>query len=239
MAKPTNSWSGKSKKVDGGRVRVGGAFEGGNDILSLGGNTDPRDDINRMFQEAGFKDVEGMSGTDTAVLGAYGIALNRLERQYGALGVLGEIPVLGANTASTIAAVRFDRIGGKANGLIISRNLMGNISRLVQGQRGMEKTGFKMPTDGSLMSAARYTITHEYGHLMHNALAQKTGRTEYQLANDFKHFAEQRYNATNDDISRYGRTNSQEFFAEVFANANSGNPNRLGRAMQEWLRQFK
>ena len=240
MAKPTDSWSGKSKKVNGGVIRIGGGgFEGGNDILSVGGNPDPRDDINNMFREIGFRDVEGMSGTDTAVLGAYGIALNRLEREYGALSILGDIPVLGANTASTIAAVRYDRNGGKANALILSRNLMGNISKLVSSQRGMEESGFKMPTDGSLLSDARYTVTHEYGHLLHSALTQKTGKTEYQLAREFKEFAERRYNATNEDVSRYGHTNSAEFFAESFANANSGNPNRIGRAMREWLRQFK
>lgn len=221
--------------VSGGVIIVGRGFEGGNDILSLGGNPDKREDVMNAFREIGFSSVDGLSGTDTAVLGAYAMALNRLEREYGAMSVIGEIPVLGANTSSTIAAVRYDRLGGKANALILSRNLMGSISKLVESQRYSEGTGFKMPTDGSLLSAARYTVTHEYGHLMHNALAQATGKTETQIFNEVKRLAETKYGATNDDVSEYGKTNSHEFFAEAFANANSGNPNKVGRAMLDYL----
>lgn len=38
-----------------------------------------------------------------------------------------------------------------------------------------------------------------------------------------------------DNISRYGRTNYAEFFAEVFANSQLGAPNELGKAMLVWL----
>lgn len=38
-------------------------------------------------------------------------------------------------------------------------------------------------------------------------------------------------------MSSYGNTNSAEFFAEAFANANSGKPNIVGKAMQGWLKQ--
>ena len=37
-----------------------------------------------MFREVGFTDVTGTNGIDAAVLGAYAIALNRLEREYDA-----------------------------------------------------------------------------------------------------------------------------------------------------------
>jgi hypothetical protein len=40
-----------------------------------------------------------------------------------------------------------------------------------------------------------------------------------------------------ENISKYGRSNDQEFFAECFANAMCGSPNELGIAMQEWLRR--
>lgn len=39
------------------------------------------------------------------------------------------------------------------------------------------------------------------------------------------------------NLSRYGRTNDAEFFAEVFANSQLGEPNELGKAMNEWLKQ--
>ncbi len=40
-----------------------------------------------------------------------------------------------------------------------------------------------------------------------------------------------------DNISRYGKSNKAEFFAEVFANSQLGNPNELGKAMNTWLKQ--
>lgn len=36
-------------------------------------------------------------------------------------------------------------------------------------------------------------------------------------------------------LSRYGKTNKAEFFAEVFANSQCGEPNDLGKAMNMWL----
>ena len=38
-----------------------------------------------------------------------------------------------------------------------------------------------------------------------------------------------------DNLSRYGHTNRCEFFAEVFANSQLGEPNELGKAMNVWL----
>lgn len=40
-----------------------------------------------------------------------------------------------------------------------------------------------------------------------------------------------------DNLSGYGKTNKLEFFAEVFANSQLGEPNELGEAMIEWLIQ--
>ncbi len=37
------------------------------------------------------------------------------------------------------------------------------------------------------------------------------------------------------NISRYGKTNDAEFFAEVFANSQLSKPNELGKAMNIWL----
>lgn len=37
------------------------------------------------------------------------------------------------------------------------------------------------------------------------------------------------------NLSRYGKTNYAEFFAEVFANSQLGAPNELGKAMLVWL----
>lgn len=40
----------------------------------------------------------------------------------------------------------------------------------------------------------------------------------------------------NSNLSSYGKTNSKEFFAECFANLESGKPNELGIALKEYLK---
>lgn len=40
-----------------------------------------------------------------------------------------------------------------------------------------------------------------------------------------------------DNLSKYGKTNNAEFFAEVFANSQLGEPNELGNAMNIWLKK--
>ena len=40
-----------------------------------------------------------------------------------------------------------------------------------------------------------------------------------------------------DNLSKYGHSNKFEFFAEVFANSQCGEPNELGLAMEEWLQK--
>lgn len=40
-----------------------------------------------------------------------------------------------------------------------------------------------------------------------------------------------------ENLSKYGKINSFEFFAECFANMNCGKPNELGNAMKEYLKQ--
>nr|DAN27606.1 MAG TPA: minor capsid protein [Caudoviricetes sp.] len=40
-----------------------------------------------------------------------------------------------------------------------------------------------------------------------------------------------------DNLSSYGKTNHAEFFAEVFANSQLGEPNELGNAMNIWLKK--
>ena len=224
--------------VTGGKINIGSLGSDGNDILGVGGNPDKREGINTMFvSELGFSSVDGLSTMQTAVLGSYGIALNNLERKYGAISSMDiDIPVLGMNTVSTIAAVRFGN-DGKPNGLLISRNKMGKTSTLTGIQRKSEASGFSMPTDGKLTSVARYAITHEYGHLIHSALSMKANKPKYKIAMEVKSLAEKKYGASDKSLSSYGHRNYDEFFAEAFANANSGNPNAIGKAMNDYLQQ--
>lgn len=104
--------------------------------------------------------------------------------------------------------------------------------------------------------ASVFSITHEYGHMLEAKISM--GRTVWgsrigpDYVDDPRHEEKVQARAitkeilaiakeTNpdfslsDNISRYGKTNDFEFFAEVFANSQCGAPNELGKAMLKWL----
>lgn len=108
-------------------------------------------------------------------------------------------------------------------------------------------SGWAMPIDiENEYELKTYSITHEYGHMIHNYLY---GRTLSQPNHtSFDHFvslcrqdiikiAKEQNPGVNvfDKISQYGTTNSCEFFAECFANSQGSAPNELGKAMLIWL----
>ena len=150
----------------------------------------------------------------------------------------------GMDSNNVVAAVEYDSTG-TPTGLLINRRLMSGIANMNAAQREMERIGWNMPTDGKVTSLARYSITHEYGHLTESALYLKSRssgstKTEGQDArartNAILKIAKG-YGATRGDVSHYGQQNSYEFFAEAFANAHSGKPNAIGRAMSEYLKR--
>ena len=124
---------------------------------------------------------------------------------------------------------------------------------------------FNMPSSESDWNI--YTVTHEYGHILENAISRK--REDWnvleekvsKLGFDHRKIQKVRKDAEkkqakiiyeeiidiakknnpdfklSENLSRYGHTNHFEAFAEMFANSQLGAPNELGRAMQEWLRK--
>lgn len=81
----------------------------------------------------------------------------------------------------------------------------------------------------------------------------KTATTQYQASKIFKDYegkicdkiAQDIYGIAlknnkdfklSDNLSKYGKESSKEFFAECFANMESGKPNDLGKAMKEYLK---
>lgn len=230
--------------VSGGEIFVGSLGGGPNDIKKVGGWTDKRDGIHKIFEETGFSNVVGLNDMDTAVLGAYGIALNRLEKKYGALGTMEEFPVVGMDSKTAVAAVRYDG-QGNANGLLLNRKLLGNISSVNASQELNSNMGWSMPTDGKLTSKARYAVTHEYGHILETALWKRDkangknvpeGTHARQVKDQIIKIAQTKYGGSQKDLSQYGASNSYEFFAEAFASANSGNPTAIGKAMDDYLK---
>lgn len=227
------------------KIKIGSLMGGKNDIRNVGGPSDQREDIQGLFRGLGFTDVQGLGGLPTSVLGSYGIAMRRLEREHGSIGALArKIPVKGMDSKDIVAAVEYDSTG-TPTGLLLNRGLMSNITRMNAAQREMERIGWSMPTDGKVKSLARYSITHEYGHLTESALflkARSSGSTGTEGQDARARVSAilkiaKGYGATREDVSHYGRQNSYEFFAEAFANAHSGKPNAIGRAMSEYLKR--
>lgn len=110
--------------------------------------------------------------------------------------------------------------------------------------------GWWMPLDlNNEYEMITATVTHEYGHMIHNLLCQQYNMTNGTAISTYE-YTEMAKNelisiATKNNpdfdlmknISRYGRKNTCEFFAEVFCNSQFSMPNELGIAMQEWLKQ--
>lgn len=233
------SWS----LTSGGRkysIQIGDASSS-EDVGKVDDTPEGRADIIRMFGDVGVTSVGGTQGMPTNVLGAVGIQLNNLERKYGAIGASESVKVMTADGVGFKSAV------GDIDGhqvLILSPRALSSVRAYNKQLRHEQSTGFKMPTDGTVLSNARYTTTHEYGHILQNAMYQRAKSSGYtgtkgqyagKVAREVARNAVKRFGGSQSDLSEYGATNSQEFFAEAFANANLGNPNPIGKAMADWL----
>jgi len=106
----------------------------------------------------------------------------------------------------------------------------------------------------------KHTITHETGHAVHNALAWRDSAPanagEWEKRHEYfknrsdllkkykseicklakKHTPGMTVNAIKKTMSKYGQTNSAEFFAEAFTNAMGGSPDIIGLGMQDFLK---
>lgn len=204
---------------------------------------DSRKDIQTMFKEIGFASVGGTGGMGTAVLGALGIQLNNLERKYGAIGSSGKVTLMTADGGGFKAAVGADDHGNQA--LILNPKSFKSVSSYNAGLKAEQAAGSKMPTDGSVKNNFRYTVTHEYGHMLQNSMYQKavakgykgtSGQYAREVRKSIVKTATGKYNGTQGSLSTYGATNFHEFFAEAFASAHLGKPTAVGKAMLDWLK---
>lgn len=211
---------------------------------NAGGNPDSRSGVEELAKMAGFAATAGTDEIGTQSMGAYTSAIGKLERKYGALKAV-PTTLAGADGTGFYAAA-----GGSDKGavLMLNRKAMANAAKHAKAQGKEEADGFKMPTDGKLTSRANYTVTHEYGHLLQNALYQKAKKNGYtgtrsqhakKAYKSIQRTAFMKYGATIKSLSRYGRTNEFEAFAESFANLNSGSPNAFGKAMGDYLKKNK
>lgn len=212
---------------------------------NVGGSPDSRKDIVTLANMAGFTEVLGTQDIGTQSLGFYIRAIGSLEKEYGALKAV-PTTLAGADfSGNTLAAAGAN---SKSATLLLGRSPMGSAIRVAKTQTAMEKTNWAMPTDGKLSSRAKATVTHEYGHLLQDALYQKavakgyTGTKAQHAAEIFKTIkdtAKTKYGANGKSLSRYGHSNAYEAFAESFASLNGGNPTAFGKALGDYLKANK
>lgn len=211
---------------------------------NVGGAPDSRDGVVTLMSRVGFTEVNGTDAIGTQSMSAYAQQLGRLEREYGAIGAVPTV-LVGADGSGFYAAA-----GSVGDGavLMLNRQSAGNAARMAKAHAAEEQSGFKMPTDGRLTSQAGYTVTHEYGHLLQNALYQRAkangyNGTEEQFRAGAKRAITRKavgtYGGRDSQLSRYGHYNTAEFFAEAFANSQLGRPNAFGKAMNDYLRDHK
>jgi len=218
------------------------ASEGGKNIHNLGGMPDKREDIRKSFiDELGFKEIAGTNSIPTATLNSYAIALKSLEAEYGAIAASKNPKFLTFNSHDgTLAFVSRSKLDPSDQIMAINTSVLGKTKTNLATQRISEKTGHNVKTDGKITSRNAYTVRHEYGHMIHNALASKHNMSVEKFSEKAKKeiegIASKKYGAKG-SVSHYGRTNAREFFAESFASLHSGNPNAYGKAMGDWLKK--
>lgn len=114
----------------------------------------------------------------------------------------------------------------------------GSIKKLLNITFKKSKQKWFMPTS----TYKGYTFIHEFGHLVENYLlrGRNTDAAADRIKNAIMDIAVQQSGLNAKKVasllSKYGTKNSREFFAETFANAFSGKPNALGKAMKTYLK---
>ena len=89
----------------------------------------------------------------------------------------------------------------------------------------------------------KYPMSHEMGHVVHAYVWQSQKTTLDKIARDIMRIAQRNTGtrtlqmAAEKYLSKYGRKNYHEMFAEAFANMRCGKPNALGKAMAEYLKK--
>lgn len=227
------------------RTRIGGMGSSASGSLrNLGGASDKREDIQKSFvDELGFEEVLGTNGIPTATLNSYAIALKQLEREYGAIAASEHPRFMTGNSEDGVIAAVYSRLDNpREQFMAINSNVLGSTPRNLETQRRAEQSGHHTATDGKITSRNAYSVTHEYGHMVHNVLAAQSGQASRDYTSraqsEITAIAVSRYGAKG-SVSHYGTKNSNEFFAEAFASLHSGSPNAFGLAMGDWLKSHR
>lgn len=215
---------------------------GGAGSLYISSSVETRSDIRKMFiDELGFQELYGTNALSTAQLGALGIQLKKLERQYGTISK-GKTYLSVVNKPGVLGAAMQMKDGSKV--MFINPGEHENVGAYKKTLSDSQKSGFKTKTDGKVTSQYSYTARHEYGHLTqynlrNGATGNAANASDARMRTEIRGIAKSKYGARSDSPSGYGATNRREFFAESFASMTGGNPNAYGKAMRDWFGKRK
>ena len=224
-------------------------------ILTGGGGGKPyppensSNDLQNKYGLIGFERVYGGDDVQNSVLGSYADQLARLDRKFGAIrnSENPDVIVVNEKRSDAIAAVGFNPFNPADQTLYLNEAYLGRISRVVADTKASTAAGWSAKNSGDLRANAYYSVTHEYGHMLHNQLYAKakaagyTGtRNEFvaQCNAEIAKIAKERYRVTRStEVSRYGESNGREKFAETFASSQLGGRTGMAKAMRYWLKQ--
>ena len=129
-------------------------------------------------------------------------------------------------------------------GLKMSQLYYRDKEKLQDAVKSNVKYGLYMPIKEKYIN--NYFISHEFGHILENYILIQKGGDSRLWAMDIKNDILKRasiYEKTSPEeverkhMSRYGKTDSEEFFAEAFAGLRCGVNNPITKAMNEYLKE--
>jgi hypothetical protein len=190
--------------------------------------------------------------------------LQKLEKRFGMIGKSVSPSLSAMNDRNANAYVTHKIKNPNEQSLSLCSQYFGQgLDHIIANQRNRSNVSkWSMPCAEDMLEW--YTVTHEYGHMIHNVLLSesidsmdtfKTRATttagKYKAYDNYQKKVLGEWDkeiiaiakkdnpdfVLSDNISGYGKTKNAEFFAEVFANSQCGNPNELGKAMNKWLKE--
>ena len=211
-----------------------------------------------LLKDVGFKSVRGTDYMDEELLINNANQIATLEDRFNAIGK--NEMTLNIRDFPDSKEGQFAYVNAKGTSLNINTEYYSDS----EGYRGsIEGQTVDRDEDGRLLSMpvseAYYdtaVITHEYGHILQNSIAEDLGISKFgdngKLSEDYKQWTISVANEIfgivaennpdvdpmelwNEQVSIYAEVNTQEFFAECFMNAYCGDPNDFGNALREWL----
>lgn len=168
--------------------------------------------------------------------------LGELDDKFGIIKRAKKPMFLWDGRTSSIAYVRSYSEDFSLNELAIGKYYK-NLDEFVEDTKRWVRINWSMPIDlDNQYEVMTYSITHEYGHMMHNVMYQQLKNTGKTLTRDeyVSNIVREIFEDTGVDrpyelLSDYGKKNCYEAFAEMFANSQGSKPNALGLSMRKWL----